>query len=198
MLKEEFHRYIQQQEQIHQEKDNKLHQLTKELIFAQEKSPYALFTKSGNKTNYAKLLREASQSEVVLFGEYHDHSVVQWLAHGLVDTTWWQVVMLGAQILVMALTPSSYTRSARRSMARHIYLDTAPILPGFTVLAALLSLPRMDCLLLKAVGRPLLGAAAAAEALPLLPRKALNLYMSLSPSIFPLDVYEVQSWPFHK
>ena len=49
------------------------------LFFAQEKSPYALFTKSGNKTNYAKLLRQAAKSEVVLFGEYHDNSIVHWL-----------------------------------------------------------------------------------------------------------------------
>ena len=70
------------------------------LIFAQEKSPYALFTKSGNKTNYAKLLREASQSQVVLFGEYHDNSVVHWLelelAKDLVKQT---PLTLGAEML---------------------------------------------------------------------------------------------------
>jgi uncharacterized iron-regulated protein len=49
------------------------------LLFAQGKSPYAVFTKSGKKTSYAKLLRQAIKSEVVLFGEYHDNSVVHWL-----------------------------------------------------------------------------------------------------------------------
>ncbi|MEY2692277.1 MAG: hypothetical protein RIT03_667 [Bacteroidota bacterium] len=49
------------------------------LLFAQEKSPYSVFTKSGKKTSYAKLLRQAIKSEVVLFGEYHDNSVVHWL-----------------------------------------------------------------------------------------------------------------------
>ena len=49
------------------------------LLIAQEKSPYAVFTKTGKKTTYAKLLRQAAKSEVVLFGEYHDNSVVHWL-----------------------------------------------------------------------------------------------------------------------
>jgi len=49
------------------------------LLFAQEKSPYALFAKSGQQTTYAKLLDAAAKSEVVLFGEYHDNSVVHWL-----------------------------------------------------------------------------------------------------------------------
>ena len=49
------------------------------LFFAQEKSPYALFTKSGQQTTYAKLLDAAAKSEVVLFGEYHDNSIVHWL-----------------------------------------------------------------------------------------------------------------------
>ena len=43
-------------------------------------------------------------------------------------------------MLVLVLSPSSYTRAARRTLARQIYLDTAPILMGFTVLAALLAL----------------------------------------------------------
>ena len=70
------------------------------LIFAQEKSPYALFTKSGNKTNYAKLLRAASQSEVILFGEYHDNSVVHWLELELAkDLTKQTALTLGAEML---------------------------------------------------------------------------------------------------
>lgn len=53
---------------------------------------------------------------------------------------WGRIIYLGAVVLVLALSPSSYTRSARRTLARHIYLDTAPVLLGFTVLAALLCL----------------------------------------------------------
>jgi phospholipid/cholesterol/gamma-HCH transport system permease protein len=55
--------------------------------------------------------------------------------------TWWQVVTLGAQILVMALTPSSYARGPRRQgVLLHVYTATAPLLTGFLVLSALISL----------------------------------------------------------
>jgi phospholipid/cholesterol/gamma-HCH transport system permease protein len=53
---------------------------------------------------------------------------------------WWQIIHVGAQILVLALSPSSYRRSQRHVMARNIYMATAPLLPGFTVLSALISL----------------------------------------------------------
>ena len=56
-------------------------------------------------------------------------------------TTWWQVVMLGAQILVVALTPSSYATGPRReTVLLHIVQATAPLLTGFLVLSALISL----------------------------------------------------------
>jgi len=47
--------------------------------FGQNKMPYQLFTKDGKKTTYDKLLKAAEKNEVVLFGEYHDNSVVHWL-----------------------------------------------------------------------------------------------------------------------
>ena len=53
---------------------------------------------------------------------------------------WSRIVYLGAVVLVLVLSPSSYGKGTRRALARHIYLDTAPVLLGFTVLAALLSL----------------------------------------------------------
>jgi phospholipid/cholesterol/gamma-HCH transport system permease protein len=53
---------------------------------------------------------------------------------------WARIVHLGAVVLVLACSPSSYGRGARWRLARQMYLDTAPILLGFTVLAALLSL----------------------------------------------------------
>ena len=53
---------------------------------------------------------------------------------------WWRIIDLGAMVLVLLLSPSSYGRSARDRLARQIYTDTLPILPGFTALAALLSL----------------------------------------------------------
>ena len=47
--------------------------------FGQNKIPYQLYTKEGKKTTYDKLLKAAEKNEVVLFGEYHDNSVVHWL-----------------------------------------------------------------------------------------------------------------------
>ena len=51
---------------------------------------------------------------------------------------WGRIFYLGAVVLVLVLSPSSYGRAPRRTLARHIYLDTAPVLVGFTMLAALL------------------------------------------------------------
>jgi phospholipid/cholesterol/gamma-HCH transport system permease protein len=59
---------------------------------------------------------------------------LRWLA------TAWHVTFFGACIVVLALSPSSYARPTRLALARHIYLDTAPILGGFSLLSALLTL----------------------------------------------------------
>lgn len=53
---------------------------------------------------------------------------------------WWRTVYLGAVVLVLVVSPSSYGRLSRKLLARRIYVETTPILIGFTVLAALLSL----------------------------------------------------------
>lgn len=47
--------------------------------FGQNKQPYQIFDKSGNKTSYEKLLKSALKSKVVLFGELHDNSIIHWL-----------------------------------------------------------------------------------------------------------------------
>jgi phospholipid/cholesterol/gamma-HCH transport system permease protein len=52
---------------------------------------------------------------------------------------WWRLTHLGAQLLALVLTPSSYGRAHRPALARHIYLDTAPNLAWFTVLSAFIS-----------------------------------------------------------
>ncbi len=53
---------------------------------------------------------------------------------------WWRIAELGAQLLTLALSPSSYSADYRRALLRHIYLGTAPSLLWFTVLTTLLSL----------------------------------------------------------
>ena len=69
----------------------------------------------------------------VLLG-HSNRLVHHWLAE------WWRLVHLGAVLLLLALSPSSYSPDNRRVLARHLYDNTAPILMGFTVLCALVSL----------------------------------------------------------
>jgi phospholipid/cholesterol/gamma-HCH transport system permease protein len=52
---------------------------------------------------------------------------------------WWQLLHAGALVLVLAFSPSTYTRSGRAALARHVYLGTAPMLPWFGLLTALVS-----------------------------------------------------------
>ncbi len=52
---------------------------------------------------------------------------------------WWRLIYLGALILVLTLSPSSYTRQSRVVLTRHIYHNTAPILLGFTLMCALIT-----------------------------------------------------------
>ncbi|MDB5930468.1 MAG: ABC-type transport system ipermease component [Polaromonas sp.] len=53
---------------------------------------------------------------------------------------WWQLMHLGAMIMVLTLSPSSYSRESRVVLGRHIYLNTAPILLGFSLLCALVTM----------------------------------------------------------
>lgn len=53
---------------------------------------------------------------------------------------WWRVLFWGAQMVVLAASPSSYRGAYKRRMLAHIYLSTAPLLPWFVALSALISL----------------------------------------------------------
>ena len=67
---------------------------------SQDKSPYQLFDKKGKKTSYAKLLKSSENTEVVLFGEYHDNSIVHWLQLELTkDLSEKKQLVLGAEML---------------------------------------------------------------------------------------------------
>ena len=55
-------------------------------------------------------------------------------------SVWWRIIELGAIVVVLGFTLSSYRPRTRLAIARHVYLDTAPVLGGFTVLCALLTL----------------------------------------------------------
>jgi phospholipid/cholesterol/gamma-HCH transport system permease protein len=64
---------------------------------------------------------------------------------------WWRIIMFSAQLLVLTLSPSSYRRDTRGAMTRQLYVDTAPILPWFSVLSALISLVVIRIVLVTAV-----------------------------------------------
>ncbi|OYT93616.1 MAG: ABC transporter permease [Burkholderiales bacterium PBB3] len=64
-------------------------------------------------------------------------SLLTWLGAWLRD--WWQLIHLGAVLLVLALSPSSYRAANRPQLARHIYNNTAPILLGFSLVCALIT-----------------------------------------------------------
>ena len=72
-----------------------------------------------------------------LFNVNHLKPVSQAAQHWLVE--WWRLVHLGAMILVLAMSPSSYNRASRLVLMRHIYLNTAPLMLSFTLLCALVT-----------------------------------------------------------
>ncbi len=53
---------------------------------------------------------------------------------------WWAVVIFGAQMLVLMLSPSSYRRGRRLAVYRNLHAATAPLLPAFIVISSLVSL----------------------------------------------------------
>lgn len=70
------------------------------LANAQDKQPYQLYTKYGKKTTYKKMLSAAAGSEVVLFGEHHDNSIVHWLQLELTkDLAEKKNLVLGAEMI---------------------------------------------------------------------------------------------------
>ncbi|GAB3771552.1 hypothetical protein GCM10028796_40570 [Ramlibacter monticola] len=59
---------------------------------------------------------------------------VRWAA------AWARITFFGSVMVVRAFSPRSYGPETRYNLARHVYIDTAPILGWFTVLIALFTL----------------------------------------------------------
>jgi phospholipid/cholesterol/gamma-HCH transport system permease protein len=53
---------------------------------------------------------------------------------------WARVVKLGATLLVLVLSPSTYAAQHRPALVHRVYSETVPLLAGFTLLCALISL----------------------------------------------------------
>ena len=63
---------------------------------------------------------------------------IQVAQHWVVE--WWQLAHLAAVIFVLTLSPSSYRQQNRQVLAWHVYTSTAPVLLGFSLLCALVSM----------------------------------------------------------
>ncbi|OIP16077.1 MAG: ABC transporter permease [Comamonadaceae bacterium CG2_30_59_20] len=64
-----------------------------------------------------------------------------WLAAPLRHArSWWHMLHVGSLVLVLGLSPSSYTKAFRQRTAQHVYTSTWQVMPWFTALSALLSL----------------------------------------------------------
>lgn len=48
-------------------------------IFAQELKPYQIYNSKGKKITFEKMVKELQKSNLILFGEFHDNSIVHWL-----------------------------------------------------------------------------------------------------------------------
>jgi phospholipid/cholesterol/gamma-HCH transport system permease protein len=71
--------------------------------------------------------------------------IAHWLA------SWWRMLLLGAAALVLAFSPSTYTREHRVATARQIYLGAWQVLPWFAALSALVSLVLIRIVLVTAL-----------------------------------------------
>ena len=58
--------------------------LSSNILFAQEKPAYQLFTSSGKKIEYVKMLKQLNDQDLVFFGEYHNNPISHWLTLELV------------------------------------------------------------------------------------------------------------------
>ena len=67
---------------------------------AQDKKAYQIFDKKGKKSSYEKVLKANEKTDVVLFGEIHDNSLVHWLQLEFTkDLAQRKPLVLGAEML---------------------------------------------------------------------------------------------------
>ena len=67
---------------------------------AQDKKVYQMFDKKGKKSSYEKVLKASEKTDVVLFGEIHDNSLVHWLQLEFTkDLAQRKPLVLGAEML---------------------------------------------------------------------------------------------------
>jgi uncharacterized iron-regulated protein len=68
-------------------------------LLAQEKAPYKIYDKVGQEISYSKMLSMTNKSDLVLFGELHNNSIIHWLQLELTkDLAAKKNVVLGAEM----------------------------------------------------------------------------------------------------
>lgn len=74
--------------------------LISSILQAQDKKGFQFFDKNGDKSTYKKVLKTIQKSEVLLFGEQHNNSLVHWLQLELTkDLSERKMLILGAEML---------------------------------------------------------------------------------------------------
>ena len=67
---------------------------------AQNKPSYLIYDQNGKKASYKDIINSSQKSEVLLFGEYHDNSVVHWLELEITKDLFGKTLLvLGAEML---------------------------------------------------------------------------------------------------
>lgn len=71
------------------------------MSFKSDKSAYRLYTANGKNTTYAQLLKQATEADIVLFGELHNNPIAHWLQYELtrdLHTAVGNELVLGAEM----------------------------------------------------------------------------------------------------
>ena len=67
--------------------------------FSQSKKAYEIFTAAGKKTKFSKVIKQAIEKEVLLFGELHNNPIAHWLEFELVkELSTKRKLILGAEM----------------------------------------------------------------------------------------------------
>lgn len=71
-----------------------------QFMIGQDKMPYQIYNAKGKKTTYKNLIKKSLDTQVVLFGEYHDNALVHWLQLSLTqDLAEKKDLVLGAEMI---------------------------------------------------------------------------------------------------
>lgn len=69
-------------------------------LLAQNGQPYQIFNAKGKKVSYKKMIKQLSKTDIVLFGEFHNNSIIHWLQLSATkDLHQKRALILGAEML---------------------------------------------------------------------------------------------------